>query len=102
MPLKRLKEIGEKSREKKRIVYVCFIDLDEAYDRENREALWQLLLLLKSNSKVLLLGGQEKRKGNKTRKSRNEEKVVGFRSAFIFHARKREAVIQGGTMEPGG
>ena len=30
-------------------------------------------------------------------KSRNEEKVVGFSSAFLFPGRKQEAVTQGGT-----
>ena len=38
-----LKQIGEKAREKKRRVYVGFIDLEKAYDRVNREALWQML-----------------------------------------------------------
>ena len=38
-----LKLIGEKTREKKRSVYVCFINLEKAYDRVNREALWQML-----------------------------------------------------------
>ena len=44
-----------------------------------------------------MLGSQEKRKGRKTRKSRHEEKVVGFSSVTLFPARKLEAVIQGGT-----
>ena len=35
-----LKELGEKAREEKRRVYVGFIDLEKAYDRINREALW--------------------------------------------------------------
>ena len=34
-----LKQIGEKAREKKRSVYVGFMDLEKAYDRVNREAL---------------------------------------------------------------
>ena len=38
-----LKHIGEKAREKKCRVYVGFIDLEKAYDRDNREALWQVL-----------------------------------------------------------
>ena len=38
-----LKQIYEKAREKKRRVYVGFIDLEKAYDRVNREALWQML-----------------------------------------------------------
>ena len=36
------------------------------------------------------LGGQEKRKNSKTRKSRSEEKVVGLKSDSIFPARKRD------------
>ena len=43
------------------------------------------------------MGGQEKRKDRKTRKSRSEEKVVGFSLAYLFLARKREAITQGGT-----
>ena len=38
-----IKQIGEKAQEKKRRVYICFIDLEKAYDRVNREALWQVL-----------------------------------------------------------
>ena len=38
--------------------------------------------------------GEEKRKYRKIRKSRNEEKLVGFSSAFLFIAMKREAVTQ--------
>ena len=45
-----------------------------------------------------MLGGQEKRKDRKTRKSRSEEKVVGFSSASLFPARKHEAVTLGGTI----
>ena len=48
---------------------------------------------------TISLGGQEKRKDTKTRKSRSEEKVVGFSSTFLFPVRKRKAVIQGGNME---
>ena len=43
-------------------------------------------------------GGQEKRKDRKTRKSRSEEKMVGFISASLFPTRKWEAVTQGGTI----
>ena len=39
-----LKQIGEKAWEKKHIVYVGFMDLEKAYDRVNREAIWQVLL----------------------------------------------------------
>ena len=35
-----LKQIGEKAREKKRRVYVGFIDLEKAYKRVNKEAFW--------------------------------------------------------------
>ena len=42
-------------------------------------------------------GGQEKRKDRKTRKSRSEVKVMSLSSAFLFPARKREAVTQVGT-----
>ena len=45
-----------------------------------------------------MLGVQEKNKDKKSRKSRSEEKVVGLSSAFLFPARKREAVTQGGTI----
>ena len=38
-----LNQIGEKAREKKRSVYVGFVDLEKAYDRVNREALCQVL-----------------------------------------------------------
>ena len=38
-----LKQIDEKAQEKKCRVYVGFIDLEEAYDRVNREALRQVL-----------------------------------------------------------
>ena len=33
--------IGGKAREKKCREYICFMDLEKAYDRINREALWQ-------------------------------------------------------------
>ena len=33
-----LKQIGEKAREKKRRVYLGFIDLEKTYDRVNMEA----------------------------------------------------------------
>ena len=35
-----LNQIGEKAQEKKHRVYVSFIDLEKAYDRVNRKALW--------------------------------------------------------------
>ena len=48
-----LKQIGEKSREKKRRLYVSFIDLEKAYDRANREALWQVLRMYNVGDKLL-------------------------------------------------
>ena len=38
-----LKQISEKAREKKCRVYMGFIDLEKAYNRVNRKALWQVL-----------------------------------------------------------
>ena len=38
-----LKQVGEKAREKKRRMCVSFIDLENAYNRVNREALSQVL-----------------------------------------------------------
>ena len=38
-----LKQISEKAREKKRKVYVGYIDLEKAYERVNRKALLQVL-----------------------------------------------------------
>ena len=35
--------IKHEAREKKRRVYVSFIDLKKTYDRINRDALWQVL-----------------------------------------------------------
>ena len=49
-----LKQIGEKAREKKRRVYVGFIDLEKVYDRVNREALWQLLRMYDVGGKLLI------------------------------------------------
>ena len=40
--------------------------------------------------------GKEKRKDGRTWKSTSEEKVVGFSSASLFPARRREAVTQDG------
>ena len=38
-----LRQIGEKSREKKSRVYVGFMDLEKACNRYNSEELWQIL-----------------------------------------------------------
>ena len=40
---------------------------------------------------------QERRKDRKTRKSRREEKVMGFTSASLFPVRKRDEVTQDET-----
>ena len=45
-----------------------------------------------------MVEGEEKRNDRKSRKSRSEEKAVGFSSASVFPARKWEAVTQGGTI----
>ena len=42
-----------KSREKKYRAYVGFVDLEKAYDRVNREALWQLLRMYGVCGKLL-------------------------------------------------
>ena len=47
------KQISEKAREKKRRVYVGFIDLEKAYDRVNREVLWQVLRMYDVEGKFL-------------------------------------------------
>ena len=48
-----LKQIDEKAQEKKCKVYVGFMDLENAYDRVNREALWQVLRMYDVGSKLL-------------------------------------------------
>ena len=55
-----------------------------------------------STQRHYIAGGQEKRKDRKARKSKSEEKVVGFMLVSLFPTRKREEVTQGGFMEPGG
>ena len=47
--------MGKKAQDKKLRVYVGFIDLEKAYDRVNREALWQVLRMYDIGSK--LMGG---------------------------------------------
>ena len=37
------KQVSEKAQERNRNVYVGFIDLEKAYNRVNREVLWQVL-----------------------------------------------------------
>ena len=48
-----LKQIGEKSQEKKCTVYMGFIDLEKVYDRVNKEALWQVLIIHDMGGKLL-------------------------------------------------
>ena len=48
-----LKQICEKARENNRRVYVSFMDLEKAYDRVNREALWQVLRVYDVGGKLL-------------------------------------------------
>src|SRR5678815_4455924 len=40
-----LKQMTEKMREKKNKLYLGFMDLQQAYDMINREALWQVLVI---------------------------------------------------------
>ena len=40
-----LKQLGERALEKKCSVYVGFMDLEMAYDRVNKEGLWQVLIM---------------------------------------------------------
>ena len=47
-----VKQIGEKAREKKCRVYVGFMDLEKAYDRVNREPLWQVLRMYDVGGKL--------------------------------------------------
>ena len=54
-----------------------------------------------STQRYYIGGGQENRKDRKTRKSKSEIKWMVLAQP-PFPARKREAVTQGGTMEPGG
>ena len=46
-------KIGEKAREEKRLVYVGFIDLENAHNRVNREVLWQVLRMYDVGGKLL-------------------------------------------------
>ena len=48
-----VKQISEKAYEKKRRVYVGFMDLEKAYGRVNREALWHMLRMYDVGSKLL-------------------------------------------------
>ena len=48
-----LKQTVDKAREKIRRVHVGFIGLEKAYDRLNREALWQVLRINDVGGKLL-------------------------------------------------
>ena len=48
-----LKQIDEKAWEKNCCVYVGFMELEKAYDRVNREALWQVLRMCDVGGKLL-------------------------------------------------
>ena len=48
-----LKQMIEKMREKKNKLYLGFMDLQQAYDRINREALWQVLVIYDVGGKLL-------------------------------------------------
>ena len=48
-----LKQIGEKPQERKRKVYMGFIDLEKLYNRVNRVALWQVLRMYDVGGKLL-------------------------------------------------
>ena len=48
-----LKQIGETAKKKKRKVYVGFMDVEEAYDRVNKEAIWQVLRMYNVVGKLL-------------------------------------------------
>ena len=50
-----LRQLMEKSREWKRPLYVCFIDLRKAYDSVNRDALWRVLKRYGISDKLLRL-----------------------------------------------
>ena len=48
------KQIGENAWEKKYRVYVGFIDLERAYNRVNRKALWQVLRIYDVGGRLLV------------------------------------------------
>jgi hypothetical protein len=48
-----LKQMIEKMREKKNKLYLGFMDLQQAYDRVNREALWQVLVIYGVGGRLL-------------------------------------------------
>ena len=48
-----LKQMSEKMRGKKKKLYLGFMDLKQAYDRINREALWQVLMIYGVGGRLL-------------------------------------------------
>ena len=48
-----VRQISEKAREKGKKVYAGFMDLEKAYDRVDREALWQVLQMYDVNGRLL-------------------------------------------------
>ena len=48
-----LNQIGDKAKEKNHSVYMGFIELEKAYDRVNREALWQVMRMYDVGGKLL-------------------------------------------------
>ena len=48
-----LRQVFEKMKEKKRKVYVAFMDLEKAYDRVDRDAMWQVMEIYGIGGKVL-------------------------------------------------
>lgn len=48
-----LRQVCEKMREKKKSVYVAFMDLEKAYDRVDREAMWQVMRVYGLGGRVL-------------------------------------------------
>ena len=48
-----LRQVCEKMKEKKRKVWVAFMDLEKAYDRVDREAMWQVMRIYGIGGKVL-------------------------------------------------
>ena len=48
-----LRQVCEKMREKKKRVYVAFMDLEKAYDRVDRDAMWQVMRIYGLGGRVL-------------------------------------------------
>merc|ERR1711895_129466 len=48
-----VRQLCEKLKEKRKLVYMAFMDLEKAYDRVDREALWQVLRIYGIGGRVL-------------------------------------------------